>query len=312
MQRYWQLSERAYYMAQPVKLLLFAFSTGVALAPAISASQWNVEKLSLTPQSEITGRLTARISGDGSEFEINSDVRLTALNNHFLYRNRLVVIGKVGQQGQASGVVIFDLTGRTLLDWFVCWEATRISESWIALVEWYPPHGMRWPTDVVLVYDLDTSPTWNRVGVARLAPVPPPLTDGGVAVGIPVYPRTNAVEESYTNVVPSAESAISVLGSPGFLLLPSRWLVFVAAQGTDYQTLQNHLVVVDLSHGLINPPARTIEIPTHDFAKLGRNPRMIQVDGMEPVSEHEVRLLLPKSAYGVGSEVVDLAGGTSQ
>jgi hypothetical protein len=284
------------------------------LSPRLVASEstWKVDKVSLTPESNLAGRLTVGLSRGGSTFEITSEVRLTAVSDEFVFRDRLVVIGKVGERGQASGVVIFDLASRKLLDWFVCWEAMRISESWIASVEWYPEHGMRWPTDVVLIYDLDKSPGQNRLANAQPRFTPQLIGDSSVAVGFPVYPAANAVGGTYTNVVPDAESAVRVLGAPFFLLLPSRWLVFVAAQGTDYASSENHLVVVDLSHGLLKPPARNVEIPREGFKKTGKNPDMTQIEGMEPVGEGSVRLLLPESEYGVNNEVVDLAAGKLQ
>lgn len=284
----------------------------LSLRLAVSEGVWKVDKVILTPESDVVGRLTVGLSRDDTAFEITSEIRLSAVRDHFVFRDRLVVIGDVGEPGRASGVVIFDLADRKLLDWFVCWEPTRISESWIASVEWYPEHGERWPTDVVLVYDLDRSPVQNRVGKVTLPFAPPPITGAPVAVGIPVYPPANAIDGSYTNVAASAESATRVLGSPYFLLLPSRWLVFVAAQGRDYPSSQNHLVVVDLSHGLLSPPARSIPIPREGFTKAGRNPRMIQVDRMEAAGEHSVRLFLPESEYGIGSEVVNLATHTPE
>lgn len=83
--------------------------------------------------------------------------------------------------------------------------------------------------------------------------------------------------------------------------------MFVAAQGKDYPSSRDYLVVVDLSHGLLNPPVRTQEIPTQGFTKTGRNPKMIEVERMEAAGEYSVRLFLPESKYGIGSEVVNLA-----
>lgn len=279
--------------------MLLAFGL---LAPNLVASEttWKVDKVSLAPGSNLTGRLTVGLSRGSTAFEITAEVRLTAVADYFVFRDRLVVLGDLGR---ASGVVIFDLANRKALDSFGCWEARRISDSWIASVEWYPEHGQRWPTDVVLIYDLDKTPAQNRLRSA---------TSESIAVGIPVYPSANAVQESYRNVAPSAELASRIIGAPYFILLPSRWLVFVAAQeGGDYSTMEDHLVVVDLSHGLIRPPAREVEIPTGAFTKTGKNPKMIHIDAMEAVGEQSVRLLLPKSEYGISSEVVNLAIGRS-
>lgn len=179
-------------------------------------------------------------------------------------------------------------------------------------MEWYPEHGMRWPTDVVLIYDLDKSPSQNRLGSATLPASPSSVDNTSVTAGFPVYPHANAVEGSYANAVPDAESSIRVLGAPYFLLLPSRWLVFVAAQGTDYPRSQNHLVVVDLSHGLVRPAAWIVEIPREGFRNAGKNPGMTQIDRMEPVGEDSVRLFLPESEYGISSEVVNLAASAPQ
>lgn len=294
-----------------LRCTLFAFAL-LSANVAASEATWTVNHISLTPESKLTGQLTVELSRGGSTIEITSEVRLTSVNDHFVYHDRLVVTGKVGEQAQASGVVIFDLASRKRLDWFVCWEAVRISESWIASVEWYPEHGMRWPTDVVLIYDLDKSPSQNRLGSATSPASPSSVQDTSVTAGFPVYPHTNAVEASYANVVSDAESSVRVLGAPYFVLLPSRWLVFVAAQGTDYPSSRNHLVVVDLSHGLLRPPAWIVEIPREGFRNAGRNPGMIQTDRIEPVREDSVRHFLPESEYGISSEVVNLAAGARQ
>jgi hypothetical protein len=100
--------------------------------------------------------------------------------------------------------------------------------------------------------------------------------------------------------------AIRVLGPPYFLLLPSRWLVFVAAQGGDYRTSRNYLVVVDLSRGLLKPTARTVDIPTSSFTKPGRNAKMIRIDRMEKAGDQSIRIFVPESEYGASSEVVNL------
>lgn len=281
------------------------------LTPCLMASEaeWRVDRISLTPGNDSAGQLSVGVSSVSGAFEIVSEVPLTKVTDNFVFRDRLVVMGNYGR---AFAVAIFDLTSRKALDWFGCREAVRISQSWIASVEWYPEHGMRWPTDVVLIYDLEKTPGQNRLLNAEVPSTLPPISDLPIAVGFPVYPTANALEESFRNVVPSAGAAVSILGAPYFTLLSSRLLVFVAAQGKDYPSSENHLVVVDLSHGLLRPPARVVEIPKASFTKFGHNPKMTQILRMEGVGEHSVRLFLPQSEYGVASEVVDLSMGTPE
>jgi hypothetical protein len=65
-----------------------------------------------------------------------------------------------------------------------------------------PDHGARWPTDVVLIYDLEKSPSQNRLGAASTTQTPPPTSDTSTWVGFPVYPSANAANGNYMTVVP--------------------------------------------------------------------------------------------------------------
>lgn len=104
---------------------LFALALLTANLTA-SEAKWAVNNVTLTPESKLTGRLTVGLSKGDSTFEITSEVRLTSVNDHFVYRDRLVVTGKVGEQGQSSGIVIFDLASRKRLD---CSSAGRLNGS---------------------------------------------------------------------------------------------------------------------------------------------------------------------------------------
>jgi hypothetical protein len=153
---------------KPLQLFTVSLLCSVTLLADAPEAEWNVAGLSLSPRSAGVQRLQASISKGTTAYDVSVDVRLTEVSEHFVFGNKLVVLGPAGK---AYAAAVFDLSARALVDWFYCKEATRVSESLIASVEWYPDHGARWPTDVVLVYDLEKSPQENRL--SRISGTPP-------------------------------------------------------------------------------------------------------------------------------------------
>lgn len=276
--------------------------------------EWKIENLSLVPDTSpaarlpagaVANRLTVSVLNrtSGVRFDVSSDVRMAGVKDSFTFGNKLVAMD---DSGNASTVVVFDLIRRQLIDWFYCYAPRRISENWIAYVEWYPAHATGEPKEIVLVYDLARAPAENRLPSARRLPIPAPITAGPTQVGIPVFPESNARLGSYLNMVEDSAEGDLVLQHAGYVLLPGDRLVFAAAQGHDFPHMHDYLVVVDLSRGVDHPTIDLLDIPKDQLQKPGENPQFVQITGMEQASENAVRLFVPAAEYGVSSIVVNL------
>lgn len=178
---------------------------------AISRSlmEWKIDNISLTPDSDPAHRLpdnsapnkltvTVSNSGLGVHLDLSSDVRLTSVRDSFISNSKFVAIG---QAAVPYEVAIFDLSSKRLIDWFDCYGPRRVSDNWIAYVEWYPNHGMGTAKEVLLLYDLAKTPAENRLPSAERLPIPAPIATGASQVGIPVFPESNVQQRSYVNVV---------------------------------------------------------------------------------------------------------------
>lgn len=295
-------------------LTLFALSPFANAVLANSPEEWKIDSLTLAPDTDPANRLPdggapnkLRVAVSNRElglrFNLSGDVRLTAVKESFTTRDKLVIIGDATTPYE---VVVFDLSSRRLVDWFYCYAPHRVSSAWIAYVEWYPNHGMGVAKEVLLVYDLTKTPDENRLPSAERLPIPAALAGGAAQVGIPIFPESNVQQQSYVNAVEDPADGDVILQNAGYLLLPSGRLAFVAAQGQGFANMRNYLVVVDLSHGVDHPSVETIDIPKDQLQKPGENPRFVKITGIEPVSEDAVRLLVPKSEYGVSSIIVSL------
>ena len=282
-----------------------------------SPTDWKIDGVYLAADSDPThrlpadtvpNRLTVTVSNAALSvhFDLSSDVRLTAVKESFITGSKLVVLGAAGR---ASSVVIFDLLQRKEIDWFFCIEPKRISESWIVYVEWYPRLGNEEaPREVLLLYDLrNRSPAENRLPSAVKLPIPAPLASAPVEVGVPVYPELNVRQRSYANVVESSVNQ-TIFSDLSFSLLPRERLVFAAAEGHDFPSSRDYLVILDLSRGVDRPIIHTVEIPKDQFKKPGENPHFVKITGIEQASENAVRLFVSQSEYGVSSITVAVPG----
>lgn len=262
---------------------------------------WNIRELKLLPGSEPEHRLTISAANVDASFQIDSDVPLSNISSYFVWNNHLAVLGAAGR---ADAVVVFDLFKRAKIDWFYCYQPTRISDDLVAYVEWYPSHSSALPSDVVLVYDMAQNPEQNRFQRGHSESV---QQLDRVRVGTPVFPERNANGKSYSNTVENQSMVDLVLGPPGFLGMPHRRLVFVAAKepGGDATTISNRLTVVDLSRGLRVVSSYQIAIPTDGLK--GKHAGYVRVTAMRLESPFTVRLFVPAADYGVDSIVVDIA-----
>jgi hypothetical protein len=286
----------------PISLIVMLLLAGAC--GAANQARWRVEGVVLRTSEGQARGFVANVQGTSSaeSFELSSDLPLNAVEDSFVSGNRLAILGSAGR---ADAVSVFDLSARREVDRFYCYEPRRISETWIAYVEFYNAHQAGEPTDVVLVYDLGRDPLENRL--ERTAAVTSPEISASVPtrVGMPVYPEANVRQRSYLNVITDPHSAHHVLGPPFFVFLSSKRLVFISTDGADVQDYHNYIVVVDLSRGPTAPSIRTVEIPRFNLRRVGENPQLVRVQKLEAVSPTAVRIYVPAEEYGVSSFVVD-------
>jgi len=289
---------------------MFGLSLIVTLTVVVQCfaadSAWRIEAPTLTPVSESRRHFSASLSRKGVEpTTIESDVPLTSLNNWFVSGDKLALLGDAGN---ASAVVIFDLANKQKIDWFYCYAPQRVTDTWIVYVEWSPNHTADLITDVVLLYDLSKNPLQNRVHPT--SQIPAPESGRPIQVGIPIYPKANAEDKSYVNVAEDQGSVRIVLGGPGFVSMPHHRIAFIAAAqpGGDARTMSDQVVVVDLSKESSNPTIETIPIPVYLLPKPPERPDYVRVTGIKTVSTNQLRLYVPKEQYGVDSIVVAIPG----
>lgn len=287
------------------KLLFTLLMLAAVISVAASEQHWKINKTSLMPHDEFFRKLIVNVSEPSrlKEFELTAKVVLTTVDSYSISGDKLVLLG---QAGRSQAVVILDLKQGKEIDWFFCYEPQLVSRNWIAYVEFYPSHGSDYPTDVVMIYDLSKDPIENRMHATGHLAMPPGRFDRPVQVGIPVYPEANASQGSYINAVRNEQEVKNVLGPPFFLMLANHRLLFLSYTGQDFSNYYNHLVVVDLSKGLLHPEITTVEIPKDQLKKPGENPNFVKATGMKEVSPDEVRLFVPKSEYGVDSVLVKI------
>jgi len=288
-------------------LLLVSLGCVQAQARAAATSQWKIERISLTPTGEAAGRFTALVSRAATPETISlaADVPFIAVKEYFVAGDRLAVIG-TGKN--TDGVVVFDLVRQQEIDWFYCYQPQKAWNDSIVYIEWYPNHITERTTDVVLVYDLTKSPVANRLEKNAPQTFPPSRSAKPTRVGLPVYPDSNLKDQSYRNVVDNQDEVRLVLGGPGFLTMPKRRLVFVASEepGGDASSIQNSLVVIDLSKGITAASVNHVHIPEESFKVKTKTPGFVRVSAMQVASANMVRLSIPKIEYGIGELLVEI------
>jgi hypothetical protein len=211
----------------------------------------------------------------------------------------------IGEAGRAAAVVIFDLKTREKIDWFYCYQPQRISENRIVYVEWYPGHGAGKPKDVILLYDLTRSPRSNRLDSTVPMPIPAPDKASPVTVGIPIFPETNVLHKSYENGSDDVHNTEYSVAHTFLQVNPDR-IVFVAAEGKDYSSMSDYLVIVDFLDGIGSLAIQKLEIPKEQLKRPGDNPRFVEIIGIKAISKNSVRLYVPESKYGVEEVILNL------
>jgi hypothetical protein len=283
-------------------LLTFVLAAG-SLCAEDSKPAWNITGLTVSPLNDEFRTLIFRAS-HGSEVAYSASLKvvLTTVSSSFVAENKLAILGEAGN---AQAVVIYDLEKRQESDWFFCYQPRRISETWIAYVEYYPSHSTGNPIDVVMIYDLGRSSIDNRLQESDRSQ-PKDQMRYPIRVGVPVYPDSNARERSYNNEEASPNNSLQILGPPFFLLLSSKQLIFLGSSGSDYSNYVTTLISVDLAKGLDNARSQTIAIPFDQLPKRKENPDFLTALKLEEAGPMAVRIMLPKADYGVDSLLVNI------
>jgi len=196
------------------------------------AREWVIRAVTLAPEGEQQPKVMNATIWDKTHnetVELAADVSIINILESFVWKDRLVIFGDAGRTQE---VVIFDLLARQKIEGYFCYAPVRVSDSWIIYVEFYYS-STRWPTDVLLAYDLAKSPIDNRLGKAPNLRISPDKTEYPTRVGMPIYPDSNVKQKSFTNQISDRKDERYILGSP-FLLLPSKRLVFIVGEEYGY------------------------------------------------------------------------------
>jgi hypothetical protein len=279
-------------------LLAFLLASIVSVS-GVSSTTWKTEKVTLVPRTEHEYTLTVKVSHtrSGQSFELSGDVTFASVDDCFVSGDKLVVLGG---GGGANVVVIFDLLRGEKIDWFYCFYPQRVSQNWIAYVEWVPRPGSEL-THIVLLYDLTKSPDENRVQKDMRLPIPAPNSASPVGVGIPIFPETNARLKSYLRKDSGAGTPQHMLAHT-FCLLPPDRLLFIGIDeppGKGGMAYRDYLVVVDLSRGIDHPVIKTLDIPKDQLKRHGENPNFVQVERIEAVSATKARLVVRETGESI-------------
>lgn len=266
-------------------------------------AKWAIKSVNVALRPEKRGRVVATFfkTGDAHEIKVEDDIPFDELERYFVANDKLILSG---HSGNVDSVVIIDLLRQAISDWFYCYRPQQIWDSWIAYVEWYPNHTPARVTDVILVYDTAKSPVENRQGKLRQIPIE---ATNRTRVGFPIYPESNAAQNSYLNTVENQADVRLALGSSNFLAMANKKLIVAVGEEPegDATSLKTYLAIVDLSGGLSHAKVSQLRIPT-DQLKKGNETAYVQVMHMEAVSANTIRLEIPESEYGVSSILVNI------
>ncbi len=260
--------------------------------PMALAQEWKPTSFHTTPKGEAIFSLSISFTNtsDHKETQTITSSAIETIDTINVADGRAAVLGS---SGNVSVVEIIDIATSTRSDWFFCYQPYFFGSRWIAFVQYYPNHAVYSPTDVLRVYDLDQTPIQNRYGRA------PGSEKYPSQVGIAVYPA-GVPPADYSTEAHSAATALHILGSPPFLFLASKRLVFLAGVGADFRELTNQMIAIDFSAGDDkHVGVRTVPLPFSALKRPGINPRFLQVTTMTEVSPYRVRLDLPPSEYGL-------------
>jgi len=210
--------------------------------------------------------------------DIHSRVR--SIKSIYPLRNNLLII--FGNLKRAEIVFIVNLWKGQLIDEFWCYDPVLSpSEHYLVYEKFYPYHGLPGSqTTVVLLYDLQKSPSENRIPVEGYTSWPESQ------VGLPVYPEPYVKAQAY--VLPEQQ-----LENPNWYSLTSPFLWH--QDSNDIVFLCNHegqtnIARVNISDGVKKPKIYEAAVNVADF---------IKPDLQEELREKEVARLRRLSAEDI-------------
>ena len=208
----------------------------------------------------------------GRESVVAMENLTTDIGQAEIVKDRLLVFGGL----DVICVTVIDLKQGREVDFFCCY-GLQLSETkrYLIYQKFYYSHGMEQAqSDLILIYDLESSPEENRVeekykhSKEKSQYIGDPLyLVASEYVGHPIYPAENVTKQTYFVWVPAPEERhpIEPPGQYACLAQDSKVLFVDKYQG------ENWLVLVDLSQGLTKVESRK---------KLIDVTRVIDVDNM--------------------------------
>jgi len=178
----------------------------------------------------------------------------TDIQKFNIYKDKIIVFGYVGSNISDS-VTIIDLKSNKELDFILCYKP-QLSETsrYLGFKKFYPrfsPNEVQ--SDLVLIYDLEKSPSDNRVDEKfkkirreEINIASPEYTVLSENVGHPIYPSENVESQTYFVWIDSLEERHLITSS--FLWLgQDDNILFI-----DQYKSKKWIVLIDISNGLGN------------------------------------------------------------
>ena len=222
-----------------------------------------------------------------TETEITVFNRTTQVSAVFLRHNKAVILGQY--RNSSDTVTIIDLTQGIQQDYFHCYRPTvSRSRRFILFAKFYNRHSFIpfGHSSVMLVYDLEQSPSDNRLSEARSS-IGYRLRD----VGLPVYPQENGDQATY-QVLAKNEEAVHRVGARYVWIGEPETVVFVDRHGGD-----NWLVSIKLLPDPTNAEIKKSIIDPRPFIR-----------GSPGSDEYNARLKRSRAGLGVARMRQDRPG----
>ena len=255
-------------------------------------------------KSKATGRLNHIIVGERSGNLVKEITNLHLFDEHIF-----IVEAK---RRRAHTISVFDLSNSRREDFIWCYKPTPSPSKrfWVFdKFRSYGPPGT--DTGVVLVYDMQKSPTQNRL--------PRTSTQTIARVGIPIYPESYVTAKAYVadaqlNLTPGWQHSIA---SPFLWSHDEQQVLFLCIHRSERYD-RSHIVRVDLSAGVDNP--RIFERPiimTSDFLKTAtpgqppreldaslRKNRYLSAETIEWLGSTQVVIKTHSASYHLKEEII--------
>jgi hypothetical protein len=288
-------------------LLLAALAGPSSASKQVSNDYWIITRIG-TVSSGANGKYVttvtySRMDGShkiGASQQVVFQSAFKYIKQNYIFGNHAVIIGDSGYYGY---VVILDLQDQQVIDRIIGYSPELLGNRWLVFVEWYPNHLFaQYPIDVVLLYDLQLSPSENRKepGTKSIESI-----DWMTKAGTPVYPEKNLVNGLYKNVTNDISDTWKVI-TDTFVLLPGNRLVFVGARGEQFTEQTRFLVMIELNDIKTQKKLTVESISVDDLGIHGNSNEPIVITGLQVVNDSKVRISFPKNRYDKDSVIIQL------